>query len=101
MTALGINNPNSKWAREYNARNGGISIARPFNMRDELNKAYTAAMVKARSTKGSSDKVSRATYRRAVASMADLSEQLTLLDAIEGGYIKPVFGGAVKLAGLK
>jgi hypothetical protein len=87
MTHVGILNPNSKWAREYNERNGGVMIARPFSLRDELNKAYTAQMMKANSVRGSRNPKDVAMRNRALASMADLREQLTLLDACEMGFI--------------
>jgi hypothetical protein len=100
MTALGINNPNSKWMREYNGRNGG-SIAQPPTLRQQLNSSYTAQMMKARAVRGSRKPSDVAMVKRAEAQMADISEQLTLLDAIEFGFIKPVIGGAMKLAGVK
>lgn len=98
MTALGINNPNSKWAREYNGRNGGVSVARPFNLRDELNKAYTAQMVKARAVRGSRNPKDVAVFKRATEQMADLSEQLTLLDACEMGVIQELDAEDLRIA---
>jgi hypothetical protein len=70
-------------------------------LRQELNSSYTAQMMKARAVRGSRKPSDVAMLKRAEAQMADISEQLTLLDAIEFGFITPVVGGAMKLAGVK
>ena len=71
MTALGIHNPNSKWMREYNGRSGGISLPRPFDMRRELNAAYTAQMMKVRAVAKSRNPKDIAMRKRAEAVMAE------------------------------
>jgi hypothetical protein len=73
----------------------------PLTLRQQLNSSYTAQMMKARSVRGSRKPSDVAMLKRAEAQMADISEQLTLLDAIEFGFITPVIGGAMKLAGVK
>jgi hypothetical protein len=68
-------------------------------LRQELNTAYTTYMMIARGVKGSRTVSSIVIHKHATEQMADISEQLLLLDACEMGFIKPVIGGAVQLAG--
>jgi hypothetical protein len=72
-----------------------------LTLRQQLNSSYTAQMMKARAVRGSRKPSDVAMFKRAEAQMADISEQLTLLDVIEFGFITPVIGGAMKLAGVK
>jgi hypothetical protein len=67
-------------------------------LRQELNSSYTAQMMKARAVRGSRKPSDVAMFKRATEQMADLSEQLLLLDAIEFGLITPIVGGKMKLA---
>jgi hypothetical protein len=97
MTALGIHNGNSKWMREYNGRNGGVSVPVKRSLRDELNSEYSSLSMIARPLKNSRNKTEAALYKKTAAKMADIAEQLTLLDACEMGYIQPVIGGAMEL----
>lgn len=62
----------------------------PLTMRQELNSAYTAQMLKARAVRHSRNPADIAMRKRAEASMTDIEEQLTLLDAIEMGLIVPL-----------
>jgi hypothetical protein len=83
MTALGINNPNSKWMREYNGRNGGIAVAKPFNLRDELNRAWTACSLVTRpieQKKGKWTKAEIELYKKMNARLGEIAEQLEVLN---------------------
>jgi cytochrome c556 len=66
------------------------STGAPLTLRQQLNSEYMAQMMKARAVAKSRNPKDVAMRKRAEAQMADLSEQLTLLDAIEFGFIVPL-----------
>jgi hypothetical protein len=66
------------------------SGARRPTLRQELNAEYTAQMMKVRAVRNSRNPKEVAMRERAEAYMADIAEQLVLLDACEMGFIKPV-----------
>jgi predicted sugar kinase len=83
MTALGINNPNSKWMREYNGRNGGVDIKpAPVSFRSILNREWTACMVIVRplEQKKSRTKAEIDLLKKMNARMGEIAEQLELLN---------------------
>jgi hypothetical protein len=73
------------------------STGAPLTLRQQLNSAYNCQSMKARGYAGSRNPKDIAARKVAVAYMADIAEQLTLLDACEMGYIQPVIGGAMEL----
>jgi hypothetical protein len=62
----------------------------PLTLRQQLNSEYMAQMMKARAVAKSRNPKDVAMRKRAESYMADLAEQLTLLDAIEFGFIVPL-----------
>jgi hypothetical protein len=88
MTAVGILNPNSKWAREYNERNGGVMIARPAVSLESRIDFLTSEIAK-RQNEGESELAERLIWKRELLRVevltAILDEQL------------PTFGGAMEL----
>jgi hypothetical protein len=73
----------------------------PRTLRQELNAEYTTQMMKARGYRGSRNPKDITMLKKAEAYMAEIAEQLTLLDACEFGFIAPIIGGDVMLAGAK
>jgi cytochrome c556 len=62
----------------------------PLTLRQQLNSEYMAQMMKARAVAKSRNPKDVVIRKRAEAYMAELAEQLTLLDAIEFGFIVPL-----------
>jgi hypothetical protein len=84
MTALGINNPNSKWMREYNRRTPASKPIpyTPAMMRRHLEIYRNAAANKmARGLELATGDM----WTRAWESYREYSEQIRLLDAAAGG----------------
>jgi cytochrome c556 len=66
------------------------SSGAPLTLRQQLNSEYMAQMMKARAVAKSRNPKDVVIRKRAEAYMAELAEQLTLLDAIEFGFIVPL-----------
>jgi hypothetical protein len=92
MTAVGILNPNSKWAREYNERNGGVMVARVDAIRAarESKIDFLTSEIAKRQHEGAHEVAERLIWKREMLRVrmltAVLDEQL------------PTFGGAMELA---
>jgi hypothetical protein len=92
MTAVGILNPNSKWAREYNERNGGVNVAPQAPSLESLIDFLSGEIAK-RQHEGATEVAERLIWKREMLRVemyaAILDEQM------------PSFGGAMELAGVK
>jgi hypothetical protein len=91
MTALGINNPNSKWMQEYNGRNGGVNVARPAPSLESQIDFLTGEIAK-RQHEGAHGLAERLIWKR---EMLRLALYVDVLDEQA-----PDFGGAMELSGL-
>ena len=78
--------PQAQFKRSQRDQTSGPALP----LRDQINAAYTARMVRVRQLKTSRKPSDVQECKRLSAYMADLAEQLVILDAIEMGYIHPV-----------
>jgi hypothetical protein len=78
-----VNSAHTQANREKIIATQQTSERRPFDLRRELNSEYTVKMMVARGVAKSRNPKDIAMRKRAEAQMADLAEQLNILDAIE------------------
>jgi hypothetical protein len=88
MTALGINNPNSRWMREYNGRSGGAEVARPAPSIESRIDFLTGEIAK-RQREGAHEVAQRLIWKREML-------RVELLTAVLDEQL-PTFGGDMQI----